>query len=259
MLRLLLPVKRLTFQPVRFRAMVGGGGQIVSVNSTNQQTQLLKATGIFEGTSFVTKLVKKGITLEHLRKWDRNELIRQTKMLQKKPLTDKRIDLIYSRLVRWKEEESQVMNMDLSARFNQSSINESLKKEIKVLDDYAEAHGFDFDRVRKTVEFGDKERKESMGEAQRIAGSIDLKSLVKGTKLGKEYEDEQRKDFEREQEKFKRTQEGYKVNKKVQEEWVEKSKIMQEQSRKQDELNKRGEASNQKAPKKRGRPKKVKA
>ena len=38
------------------------------------------------------------------------------------------------------------------------------------------------------------------------------------------------KDFEREQEKFKSNQEGYKVNKKVQEEWVEKSKIMQEKS-----------------------------
>merc|ERR1712178_53457 len=99
---------------------------------------------------------------------------------------------------------------------------------------------------------------ESIGKAQLKSAAIDLKSLVQGTELGKEYEEEQRKDFEREQEKFKRTQDGYKVNKKVQEEWVEKSKIMQEQSRHQDELNKRGEASNQKAPKKRGRPKKVK-
>merc|ERR1712223_1187923 len=172
--------------------------------------------------------------------------------MQKKPLTDKKLDLLYSRLVKWKDTEAEVINMDLAARFDQGSINRSLKKEIKHLDDYAAKHGFDYDRVRRTVEFGDKERMESIGKAQLKSAAIDLKSLVQGTELGKEYEQEQRKDFEREQEKFKRTQDGYKVNKKVREEWVEKSKIMQEQSRHQDELNKRGEAPIQK--KKRGRP-----
>merc|ERR1712130_749133 len=140
--------------------------------------------------------------------------------------------------------------MDLKAKFNQSSINESIKKEIKMLDDYAAEHNFDYNRVRKTVEFGDKERIKATEEARMKAGSIDIASLVKGTDLGKEYEEEKIRDFEREQEKFKSNQEGYKVDRKIQEEWVEKSKLMQEKSK----VN----VGEQKIVKKRGRPKKVK-
>ena len=204
--------------------MVGGGGQIVSINSTNHHASLLKATGIFEGTAYVKKLVKRGITIDHVRLWDKEEIQRQVRMMQKTPLKPKKLELIYSRLEKWKSEEAQVLSMDLEARFHGG--HQSIKDSIQDIDDYAEEMNFNMDNVRKSVEMGEKE-----GLKKKIFAmnnmSVDISTITKGTKLGEGVKKEQEAKFRAEQEKAKENQTGHTVDKKVQEEWIKETELMQ--------------------------------
>jgi len=196
----------------------------VAINSTRHHEALLKATGVFEGTAYVRKLVKRGVTIDHVRLWNKEEIVRQVKMMQKTPLKPKKLELIYSRLVKWKSEEAQVMSMDLEARFKGG--HQSISDSIKDIDDYAADMNFNMDNVRKSVEMGEKEGLKKKIFAMNSM-SVDISTITKGTKLGEDAKKEQEAEFRAQQEKAKANQTGHKVDKKVQEEWIKETELMQ--------------------------------
>merc|ERR1712150_357029 len=157
---------------------------------------------------------------------------------------------------------------DLNARFEKSRVNKSIQDSMKECDDYADSMGYNMDDARIGIEMGEKKtlKKKIVG---MNAMATDLSSLVKGTELGEKLKKEEEERMALERERAKSME--HKVDKKIQDEWIKKSILMQETAFKDSESkemkrkknnvvgNAEGTKKAEGSPKKRGRPKKVKS